>query len=86
MCSQEADKLQEVKKLQHNLLNSPLQCFGCHSNCSPDFCKTVQQQQQHQQQQSNNQVSTAETALVGNTEEDTTTDNAINDTTSGMRL
>ena len=84
MHSQEADKLQAVKKLQHDLLNSPLHCFGCHWNCSPDFYKTVQQQQQHQQQ-SNNQASTAGTALAGNNEGDATTNDTINDTTSGMR-
>ena len=81
MRSQEADKLQAVKKLQHDLLNSPLHCFGCHSNCSPDFCKNVQQHQQ----QSNNQASTAGTALAGNNEGDATTNDTINDTTSGMR-
>ena len=81
MRSQESDKLQAVKKLQHDLLNSPLHCFGCHSNCSPDFCKTVQQHQQ----QSNNQASTAGTALAGNNEGDATTNDTINDTTSGIR-
>ena len=81
MRSQEADKLQAVKKLQHDLLNSPLHCFGCHLNCSPDFCKTVQQHQQ----QSSNQASTAGTALAGNNEGDATTNDTINDTTSGMR-
>ena len=38
-------------KLQRDLLNSPLHCFGCHQNCSPDFCKTVRQQLQQPQQQ-----------------------------------
>ena len=37
MCSQEPDKIQAVKKLQQNLMNNPLHCFGCHSNCSPLF-------------------------------------------------
>ena len=46
MRSQEADKVQAVKKLQQDLLNSPLHCFGSHSNCSPDFCKTAKQNQQ----------------------------------------
>ena len=55
MRSQEADKVQAVKKLQQDLLNSPLHCFGSHSNCSPDFCKTARQQEQQQQQQQQQQ-------------------------------
>ena len=50
MRSQEADKVTAVKKLQHDLLNSPLHCFGIHSKCSPNFCRTQQQVQQPQQQ------------------------------------
>ena len=55
MRSQEADKVQVVKKLQQDLLNSPLHCFGCHSNCSPDFWQTARQQEQRQQQQQQQQ-------------------------------
>ena len=51
MRSQETDKVQAVKKLQHDLLNSPLHCLGIHSKCIPDFCRTQQQVQQPQQQQ-----------------------------------
>ena len=45
MRSREADQVQAAQKLQRDMLNSPLHCFGCYTNCSPDFCKTVQQQQ-----------------------------------------
>ena len=55
MQSQETDKIQAVKKLQHDLLNSPLHCFGIHSKCSPDYCKARQQQEQQQVQQSQQQ-------------------------------
>ena len=88
MRSQEADKVQAVRKLQQDLLNGPLHCFGSHSNCSPDFCKTIQKQQHNNSEVStadNSEVSTAETTLVGNTERDTTTNDSINDITSGMR-
>ena len=51
MRSQETDKVQVVKKLQHDLLNSQLHSFGIHSKCSPDYCKARQQQEQQQVQQ-----------------------------------
>ena len=90
MRSQESDKAQAVKKLQQDLQNSPLHCFGCHSNCSPDYCKTIQQQQQQQQQQhqqqhqhSSSEVNSAGTTSMDNNEEDTTTNDTIDDFTSG---
>ena len=43
MRSQEQDRPTAISKLQKDLINSPLHCFGCHEKCSPDFCKTVQQ-------------------------------------------
>ena len=43
MRSKENDKQAAVFQLQHDLLNIPLHCFGCHIKCSPDFCKTIQQ-------------------------------------------
>ena len=43
MRSQEEDRPRAISKLQKDLINSPLHCFGCHEKCSPDFCKTVQQ-------------------------------------------
>ena len=30
---------------KHDLKNLPLHCFGCHSRCSVDFCKTAQNKQ-----------------------------------------
>ena len=39
MWSLEADKVQAVKKLQQDLLNSSLHCFVSHSNYSLDYCK-----------------------------------------------
>ena len=75
MRSQEVDKAQAVQKLRQDLQNSPLHCFGCHSNCSPDYCKTVQNQQNQQpqqQQQQHESCTTEEATLVSNVEEDTT--------------
>ena len=43
MQSQEEDQQQAIHKLQEDLMNLPLHCFGYHANCSPDFCKTAQQ-------------------------------------------
>jgi len=43
MRSQEEDRQQAIQKLQEDLMNLPLHCFGYHANCSPDFCKTAQQ-------------------------------------------
>ena len=43
MRSQEQGRPRAISKLQKDLINSPLHCFGCHEKCSPDFCKTVQQ-------------------------------------------
>ena len=43
MRSQEQDRPTAISKLQKDLINSPLHCFGCHERCSPDFCKTVHQ-------------------------------------------
>ena len=43
MRSAESDKRLAVQKLQHDLHNSPLHCFGIHDNCSKDFCKVAQQ-------------------------------------------
>ena len=75
MRSQEVDKAQAVQKLRQDLQNSPLHCFGCHSNCSLDYCKTVQNQQNQQpqqQQQQHESCTTEEATLVSNVEEDTT--------------
>ena len=87
MRSQEVDKAQAVQKLRQDLQNSPLHCFGCHSNCSPDYCKTVQKQQnqQQQQQQQHESCTTEEATLVSNVEEDTTTDDIVNNITSGTK-
>ena len=41
MRSKESDKQRAVLKLQHDLLNGPLHCFGCHIKCSTDFCKSI---------------------------------------------
>ena len=42
MRSKEADKQTAIVKLQQDLLNSPLHCFGHHTSCSTDFCKIAQ--------------------------------------------
>jgi len=44
MRSKETNKQAAVRKLQHDLMNIPLHCFGYHEKCSADFCKTKQQQ------------------------------------------
>ena len=49
MRNQESNKVQAVQKLQNDLVNIPLHCFGCHSKCSPDFCKTAQKNNEQQQ-------------------------------------
>ena len=38
----ESDKRKAAKLLEKDLINSPFHCFGQHSKCSPDFCKTAQ--------------------------------------------
>ena len=43
MRSQEQDRSVAISKLQKDLMNGPLHCFGYHTKCSPDFCKTAQQ-------------------------------------------
>ena len=44
MQSKETNKQAAIHKLQHDLMNIPLHCFGYHEKCSADFCKTKQQQ------------------------------------------
>ena len=43
MRSQEANVAGAVKKLERDLQNEPFHCYGQHTNCSPDFCKTARQ-------------------------------------------
>ena len=43
MRSREPDKKLAVKLLQKDLQNGPRHCFGFHTKCSTDFCKTAQQ-------------------------------------------
>ena len=42
MRSKEPDRKSAIIKLQQDLMNGPLHYFGCHTNCSTDFCKTAQ--------------------------------------------
>lgn len=46
MRSKESNTQQAVANLRKDLINGPLHCFGFHSKCSSDFCKTVQRQSQ----------------------------------------
>ena len=39
---QQSDKISAVRKLEADIRNSIHHIFGCHSNCSIDFCKAVQ--------------------------------------------
>ena len=41
MCSKENNRPEAIKKLQKDLINVPLHCFGYHEKCSTDFCKTA---------------------------------------------
>ena len=41
MRSQEADVVGAIKNLEKDLRNGPLHCFGIHTKCSADFCKTA---------------------------------------------
>ena len=43
MRSVEDDKREALQKLKHDLQNGSLHCFGCHDNCSPDFCKSAKE-------------------------------------------
>ena len=45
MRSQEPDVAEAVKKLKKDLQNGPYHCFGQHSNCSADFCRTAREKQ-----------------------------------------
>ena len=42
MRSKETNQQQAIVNLRKDLLNGPLHCFGFHSKCSIDFCKTAQ--------------------------------------------
>ncbi len=64
MRSKEPDKSKALTALRSDLANGPAHVFRIHTNCSPDFCTTVQKQrqsllqrqdQQHQDQQIQNQ-------------------------------
>ena len=48
MRSQGSDRAQQIKKLEKDLINGPLHCFGYHAKCSPEFCRTAQNKQQSQ--------------------------------------
>ena len=41
--SSETNRHEAIIKLERDLLNGPLHCFGYHSKCSTDFCTTVKQ-------------------------------------------
>ena len=80
MRNQESNKVQAVQKLQNDLVNIPLHCFGCHSKCSPDFCKTAQKNNEQQQQQEQQLLPPVQQhSLASSTLEDIT-DDAINNT------
>ena len=48
MRSIESDKRAATQKIQHDLHNSPLHCFGIHHACRTDFCKTARQRVREQ--------------------------------------
>ena len=41
MRSKENNRPEAINKLQKDLINGPLHCFGYHEKCSTDFCKTA---------------------------------------------
>ena len=49
MRSQESDKTSAARKLEADIRNSVQHIFGCHSNCSIDFCKVGQASESHSQ-------------------------------------
>ena len=61
MRSKEPDRNAAIIKLQQDLMNAPLHCFGIHTNCNTDFCKTVQQLK-NANSNSNNSLSLQESA------------------------
>jgi len=42
MQSQDPDPPTVIRKLQHDLMNGPLHCFGYHTRCRADFYKAAQ--------------------------------------------
>lgn len=42
MRSKEKNTSVAIRKLQEDIYNGPLHCFGLHEACSPDYCKTAQ--------------------------------------------
>ena len=45
MRSKELNRAEAIKKLEADLRNGPLHCFGVHDKCSPDFCTTARERQ-----------------------------------------
>jgi len=39
--SKELGTRKAIRKLQRDLMNGPLHCFGYHTRCNDDFCKTA---------------------------------------------
>ena len=45
MQSKEEHKTKGLALLKKDLIKGPYNCFGYHSNCSPDFCRAAQHSQ-----------------------------------------
>ena len=45
MRSKEPDRSSAIAKLQKDLMDAPLHCFGDHSKCSTDYCKQPKRDQ-----------------------------------------
>jgi len=73
MRSKESDRHQAILKLERDLLNGPYHCFGYHTKCSIDFCKTAQQSAQHSILPSSSDIEATST-LQGNNSSNTFTD------------
>ena len=55
--SKESDRVQAIKRLERDIMNGPLHCFGHHGNCSVNFCRTIKNQQQPQANNSSAETS-----------------------------
>lgn len=64
MGSKESDKNKEAELLHQDLRNSPLHCFGVHTNCSTHYCKVAQETANSQSVESYNSPSTSSTSTV----------------------
>ena len=81
MCSKENNRSEAIKKLQKDLLNSPLHCFGHHDKCSTDFCKTAKAQSTNNATKLISLPATNNSSNTAGDVDDTANGNSSSDTT-----